>query len=43
MIEGDLNTFLALFSQLFPEEFANPNCDTCAMSIYYYCYFRVIF
>lgn len=43
MIEGDLNTFLALFSQLFPEEFANPNCDACVMSIYYYCYFRIIF
>lgn len=43
MIEGDLNTLLALFSQLFPEEFANPNFDTCVMSIYYYCYFKILF
>lgn len=36
MIEGDVNTLLALSSQLFQEEFANPNYDTCVMSI---CYF----
>lgn len=29
MIEGDVNTLLALSSQLFQEEFANPNYNTC--------------
>ena len=33
MIEGDVNTLLALSSQLFQEEFANPNYDTSVMSI----------
>lgn len=42
MIKGDVNTLLALSSQLF-QEFANPNYDTCVMSIYYYHNFWIIF